>query len=143
MLETDYERAWRAAHEAEQEYLAAVRLTAAPADLAARSVYARDRWTAVSTICALGVDGARARMDVLPLRHRCEALNAAWRDTRNWTALGEDAAARGDLFGALACAHVPAPPTREVIRLYAADVSDDVYPLVSSVSRHDESRQAT
>jgi hypothetical protein len=126
-LETDHRQAWRSAHSAEGRYLAAVKQQASVADLADLATYTRDRWCAVSGICALGQDAARSRVEMPPIRHRLQALSQAWREARDWAALGEDAAARGELFGALACAHVPAPPTHEIIRLYADGVTEDSF----------------
>jgi hypothetical protein len=135
MLETDYESAWRSAHRAEQAYLDAVKIRASPDDLAAQASYARDRWNAVSAICALGEDAARSVIVMPPLRHRHEALHRAWCDRRNWAGQAEDAAARSELFASLATAHVPGPPAREVVRLYAVEDVQETPTVVSISSR--------
>jgi hypothetical protein len=124
-LETEHLNAWRSAHHAEEQYLTGIKEHAAHEKLAEWATYARDRWTVVSTICALAEDGARSRVEAPPIKHWQEVLTAAWRDVRNWAVLGEDAAARGELFGALASAHVSRPPTHEIIRLYAEQVMDN------------------
>jgi hypothetical protein len=123
-LETEHLNAWRSAHHAEEQYLAGIKEQASHTKLAERATYARDRWTVVSTICALAEDGARSRVEAPPIKHWQDVLTAAWRDVRNWAVLGEDAAARGELFGALASAHVSRPPTHEIIRLYAEPAMD-------------------
>jgi hypothetical protein len=127
ILQTDHKNAWRAANSAEGRYLAAVKQQAAPATLAELATDARDHWTAVTTICGLGQDEARWRLEMPPIRHRLQALSLAWRVATEWTALGEDAAARGELFGALASAHVSQPPSHEIIRLSAAGIVEDSF----------------
>jgi hypothetical protein len=124
-LETEHLHAWRSAHHAEEQYLTGIKEHAAGEKLAEWATYARDRWTVVSTICALAEDAARCRVEAPPIKHWQEVLTAAWRDVRNWAVLGEDAAARCELFGALACAHVAQPPTHEIIRLYSEPVMDE------------------
>jgi hypothetical protein len=125
-LDDDHERAWYAAHDAENRYLAAVKKRAIPEELTALAQCAQDRWTAVSRMCALAVDSSRVRCEVLPIRHRQRALVEALDDMRNWSVLGEDAAARSEFCGALASAHRPGP--RNVIRLDAVDGADAVDP---------------
>jgi hypothetical protein len=125
-LDDDHERAWYAAHEAENRYLAAVKKRAIPEELTALALCAQERWTAVSRMCALAVDSARSRSEVLPIRHRQRALVEALGDLRNWSILGEDAAARSEFCGALATAHRPGP--RCVVRLDAVEVESHECP---------------
>jgi hypothetical protein len=111
-LESDHEDMRRAAHEAEQRYLTAVKLQRGLETLTELASHARDCWIAAARMCALGEDSARARMAGPRLRHRLDVVNGAWSDVRNWAVLGEDAASRGELLGALATAHSPAPRVR-------------------------------
>jgi hypothetical protein len=124
-LENEHLNAWRSAHQAEEQYLTGIKENATGEKLAEWASYARDRWTAVSTLCALAEDRARSQVEGPPTKHWQQVLTAAWRDVRNWAVLGEDAAARCELFAALASAHVSRPPTREIIRLYAEPAMDD------------------
>jgi hypothetical protein len=104
-LEVEHEDMRQAAHEAEGRYLIAVQLQRDPETLIELASYARNCWLAAAGVCALGEDNARTRMQTARLRHRLAVLNAAWADSRNWAVLGEDAASRGELLGALAAAH--------------------------------------
>jgi hypothetical protein len=120
MIETDYKAALAVATDAEAGYVAAVRSNETRHELAELAMSARDRWSAVATVCALGEDGARSRIDAPPMRHRHQALHNAWLTRRNWAACGEDASARAELIGALMTAHGGRPaPRREGLRLIA------------------------
>jgi hypothetical protein len=126
MNEIDYERARNAAQEAEIRYLDGMKRHMAPEGLTGLATCAQDRWTAVATLCALAEDAARSTIEMPPIRHRHEVLTNAWRDVRNWAVLGENAAARSALCGAMADVHRPEYRAREVIRLYAEEILDEV-----------------
>jgi len=105
MLDEDYDLAATRANAAERAYLEAVRREIGREQLCRLASDLRDQWSAVATICALGEDEARSRIESPGLRHRAQAVQGAWLDRRNWAVLGEDAAARSDFAGALATAH--------------------------------------
>jgi hypothetical protein len=105
MLDADYGRALRAANEVESNYLCAVRRGEERATLADLSMHARDSWSEVANVCALGEDAARSEIDFPSLRQRPGAVHSAWVSRRNWAACGEEAAGHSALAGALTIAH--------------------------------------
>jgi hypothetical protein len=113
-LEGDHEDMRQAAHEAETRYLTAIKLDRGVETLTELASHARDCWIGAARMCALGEDGARARMEGPRLRHRLDVVNGAWSDVRNWAVLGEDAGSRGELLGALATAHSSATRFRSI-----------------------------
>jgi hypothetical protein len=120
MLETDYRAALAAATDAEARYVSAVRENGTRKRLTDMAMDARDLWAAVATVCALGEDAARTRIEAPPLRHRHQALHSAWLTRRNWAACGEDASARSELIGALMSAHLgESTAPRQGLRLVA------------------------
>jgi hypothetical protein len=121
MLEADYGCALRAANQAESNYLGAVRRGEERATLADLSAGARDLWSEVAAVCALGEGAARSEIAFPRLRQRRDAVDAAWVTRRNWAACGEEAAGHSDLAGALTIAHQGrAASPRASLRLVAS-----------------------
>jgi hypothetical protein len=121
-LERAYEDTRRAAHAAETTYLAAVKQQRSLETLTELAAAARDSWLAASAVCALGEDTARAPIGEPRSRHRLDLVSAAWSDVRNWAALGEEAAGRGEFLGALVTAHAPA--ISATVRVRSTDASE-------------------
>lgn len=126
-LEAAYEDSRRTAHQAETCYLSAVKQQRSLETLSELATAAGDCWLAVSQVCALGEDTARTPIGDPRSRHRIDLISAAWSDVRNWAALGEEAAGRGQLLGELASAHAPAVST--TVRVRNTDTSETQHPL--------------
>jgi hypothetical protein len=111
----------RAANDAESTYVGAVRRGEERATLADLSMHARDLWSEVANVCALGENAARSEIDCPPLRQRREAVHTGWVNRRNWAARSEEAAGRAELTGVPAIAHQGRAATpRSDLRLIAS-----------------------